>query len=78
MLVAFFGLLYHVALRPEEAAAICREHLAIPAEGWGELHLTSAVPDIGGEGPPAAAAARAEDSSTAPTATAALCRAHPS
>lgn len=48
-LVAFFGLLYHAALRPEEAAAISRENLAIPAEGWGELHLTAAVPDIGGE-----------------------------
>ncbi|HEY0696705.1 MAG TPA: integrase, partial [Micromonospora sp.] len=48
-LVAFFGLLYHAALRPEEAAALGREHLAIPADGWGELHLTAAVPDVGGE-----------------------------
>lgn len=48
-LVAFFALMYHAALRPEEAAALTTANLAIPATGWGELHITHTVPDIGGE-----------------------------
>jgi integrase len=46
-LVAFFGLLYFAALRPEEAVNIRLRNLSLPAEGWGELHLERAAPDTG-------------------------------
>jgi integrase len=46
-LVAFFGCLYFAALRPEEAVALATRHLALPAEGWGELHLDGAEPYAG-------------------------------
>lgn len=61
-LVAFFGLMYYAALRPEEAAALRKEHMSLPPmswsdeherwefaendEGWGELHLECARPEI--------------------------------
>jgi len=45
-LEAFFGLLYFAALRPEEATNLRRGNLAIPAEGWGELHLGRATPEL--------------------------------
>ncbi|WP_243790188.1 tyrosine-type recombinase/integrase [Saccharopolyspora gloriosae] len=45
-LTAFFALLYYAALRPEEATNIGKRNLAIPAEGWGELHLDKATPEI--------------------------------
>jgi integrase len=48
-LVAFFGLMYFAALRPEEAANLDKANLAIPDEGWGEIHLESAAPEIGAE-----------------------------
>jgi integrase len=46
-LVAFFGLMYFSALRPEEAANIRGYNLALPAEGWGELHIDEATPYAG-------------------------------
>jgi hypothetical protein len=48
-LVAFYGCLYFAAMRPEEAAALSKEQLAIPAEGWGEIHLEGASPFAGKE-----------------------------
>jgi integrase len=61
-LVAFFGVLYYSGLRPEEAIALRRQDVELPAlvwdEGcgqwrepddpWGEFHLRSASPDAGG------------------------------
>lgn len=46
-LVAFFGLMYFAALRPEEAANIRTRNLALPAQGWGELHIDEATPYAG-------------------------------
>ncbi|SFC96520.1 Phage integrase family protein [Nocardioides terrae] len=50
-LVAFFGLMYYSALRPEEAVSITRDDINLPPidepEGWGELHLTAASPYAG-------------------------------
>ncbi|MGH3852172.1 MAG: site-specific integrase [Pseudonocardiaceae bacterium] len=46
-LVAFFGLMYFSALRPEEAANVRSYNLALPAEGWGELHIHEATPYAG-------------------------------
>jgi integrase len=48
-LVAFFGLMYFAALRPEEAANLGKPNLALPGEGWGEIFLESAAPEIGAE-----------------------------
>jgi integrase len=36
-------------MRPEEAAGLRKEHLAIPAAGWGEMHLEGASPFAGKE-----------------------------
>ena len=46
-LVAFFGCLYYAALRPEEAVALCREDLILPAHGRGTIILTAACPRTG-------------------------------
>lgn len=46
-LVAFFALMYFSALRPEEAANVYKHNLALPDEGWGELHLEEATPYAG-------------------------------
>jgi integrase len=46
-LVAFFGLMYFSALRPEEAANVRRQNLVLPEEGWGELHIDEATPYAG-------------------------------
>ena len=55
-LVAYFGSMYYSALRPEEAAALRKRNLDLPAPvwdgdtpvyGWGELHLDEATPHIG-------------------------------
>lgn len=50
-LVAFFGLMYYSALRPEEAVSITKDDLVLPAPGsrteWGELHLSRATPHAG-------------------------------
>jgi integrase len=48
-MVAFFALMYFAALRPEEAANLRVFNLAIPEEGWGEIHLDSAAPGVAGE-----------------------------
>lgn len=64
-LVAFFGLMYYAALRPEEAVALRKNHLSLPAmnwnqqcerwepadgnDGWGELHLERARPEVAAE-----------------------------
>ena len=48
-LVAFFGLMYFAALRPEEAANLGKPNLSIPDEGWGEIFLETAAPEIGAE-----------------------------
>jgi integrase len=48
-LIAFFGCLYFAALRPEEAVSLTVSNLALPAEGWGELHLDRAEPFAGKE-----------------------------
>lgn len=46
-LVAFFGLMYFAALRPEEAAELRKHNLSLPEVGWGELHLDQAAPHAG-------------------------------
>lgn len=47
-LEAFFGCLYYAGLRPEEALELRKDNLAsLPAEGWGELLLTTAAPRSG-------------------------------
>jgi integrase len=60
-LVAFFGVLYYSGLRPEEAVALRRQDIELPAQvwdeeaqewhepddAWGELRLRSALPDVG-------------------------------
>jgi integrase len=48
-LLAFFGCIYYAAMRPEEAAAVGKQHLAIPADGWGDIHLDGARPFAGKE-----------------------------
>ncbi len=48
-LIAFYGCLYFAAMRPEEAAAIRKENLSIPADGWGDIHLEGASPFAGKE-----------------------------
>lgn len=46
-LVAFFGSMYYAALRPEEAAMLGEQALAIPTQGWGELLLSETAPVAG-------------------------------
>lgn len=57
-LVAYFGTMYYSALRPEEAAALGKRHIDLPApvwdeskgkhvHGWGEFHLAEATPHVG-------------------------------
>jgi integrase len=64
-LVAFFAVMYFAGLRPEEAAALGRAHLSLPPaewndetrkwefaegeDGWGELHLEAARPEVAAE-----------------------------
>ncbi len=56
-LVAYFGTMYYSALRPEEAAALCKRHVDIPepktvggtaVHEWGSFHLDEATPHVGG------------------------------
>jgi integrase len=47
-LVAFFAVLYFAGLRPEEAANLRKQDLDIPEEGWGEIHLERAAPEVSG------------------------------
>jgi integrase len=46
-LAAFFGCLYYAALRPEEAVALRREDLIVPAHGRGTIILAAACPRSG-------------------------------
>lgn len=46
-LVALFGAMYFAALRPEEAVNLRERNLALPAEGWGTIHLEEATPHAG-------------------------------
>jgi integrase len=46
-LVAFFGVMYFAALRPEEAANLRKSDLTLPPSGWGEIHLAQATPYAG-------------------------------
>ena len=46
-LAAFFGCLYYAALRPEEAVALRRDDLILPARGRGKMVLTAACPRTG-------------------------------
>lgn len=45
-LEAFFGLLYFAAPRPEEATNFRQGDMVHAADGWGELHLTKATPEV--------------------------------
>lgn len=45
-LVAFFGLMYYAALRPEEAATVRKGDLSLPSAGWGEIYLERAAPEV--------------------------------
>ena len=77
-LAAFFGCLYYAALRPEEAVALRRGDLILPAHGRGTIILTAACPRTGtawtSTGRPHEHAA----SSTAPTARSASSPSRPS
>ena len=46
-LAAFFGCLYYAALRPEEAVAVRRKDLILPAQGRGTIILATACPRSG-------------------------------
>ncbi len=46
-LAVFFGCLYYAALRPEEAVALRRDDLILPARGRGTIILTAACPRTG-------------------------------
>jgi integrase len=46
-LAAFFGCLYYAALRPEEAVALRRADLVLPARGRGRIIFTAACPRTG-------------------------------
>jgi len=46
-LAAFFGCLYYAALRPEEAVALRRDKLLLPAHGRGKIILAAACPRTG-------------------------------
>lgn len=48
MLVAYFGVQYYSALRPEEAAMLSEPDLLLPEDdGWGDLLLSKAAPTAG-------------------------------
>ncbi|MBE9375572.1 tyrosine-type recombinase/integrase [Saccharopolyspora sp. HNM0983] len=46
-LVAFFGVMYYSALRPEEAAMLRKQDLNLPERGWGELLVSETAPVAG-------------------------------
>ncbi|HEU0087310.1 MAG TPA: hypothetical protein VFQ77_06640 [Pseudonocardiaceae bacterium] len=75
-LVALFGAMYFAALRPEEAVNLRLRNLALPAEGWGEIHLEESAPHAGKEWTDGERPATAASSSTEPAAKAAPCPAH--
>jgi integrase len=45
---ALFAMLYYAGLRPEEAVALRGRDVSLPADGWGELHVRTANPEVGG------------------------------
>ncbi|MBE1502696.1 integrase [Amycolatopsis lexingtonensis] len=47
MLKAYFAVMYYAALRPEEAAMLCKRDLQLPESGWGELLLSETAPVTG-------------------------------
>jgi integrase len=62
-LAAFYAVMYYAGLRPEEAVSIRRDNIILPpllrneetgareepADGWGELRLAAAAPEVGAE-----------------------------
>lgn len=44
---AFFATLYYAGLRPEEAVALLVRDAHLPEEGWGELLIHTATPEVG-------------------------------
>ncbi|MFE0255726.1 tyrosine-type recombinase/integrase [Streptomyces sp. NPDC059010] len=46
---AFFATLYYAGLRPEEAVALRVSAATLPAEGWGELLVHTAEPEVGSQ-----------------------------
>lgn len=48
-LLAFFASMYYAALRPEEAVNLREQNLTLPDEGWGEIALRRAAPEVGAE-----------------------------
>ena len=62
-LVAFFGVIYYAALRPEEAVNLRKDNIILPPlawndaiktweehdDDWGELRFSSAAPEVGAE-----------------------------
>ncbi len=46
-LEAFFALMYYAGLRPEEAANLGKNNLALPPSGWGDINLEEAAPEVG-------------------------------
>ena len=67
-LAAFFDCLYYAALRPEEAVALRRADLILPARGRGTIILTTACRAPAPPGPAPAPPSSRGVSSTAPTA----------
>lgn len=45
-LSAFFALMYFAALRPEEATNLRKRNLSLPSDGWGEIVLEKASPEV--------------------------------
>lgn len=46
---ALLATLYYAGLRPEEATALSVRDLALPEEGWGEILLHTARPEVGSQ-----------------------------
>ena len=46
---AFFATLYYAGLRPEEAVALRVGDATLPAEGWGQLLVHTAEPEVGSQ-----------------------------
>ncbi len=46
---AFFATLYYAGLRPEEAVALLVKDATLPEEGWGELLVWTAKPEVGSQ-----------------------------
>ncbi|OLM33763.1 phage integrase family protein [Pseudonocardia sp. Ae717_Ps2] len=46
---AFFAAMYYAALRPEEVINLRAQNLTLPSDGWGEIALTRAAPEVAAE-----------------------------